>query len=100
MQQQQNNEHFDSAELERFGRALLDCPSSGLSKQLVDPVLHKLCDLIDLELHPEFLPIQMQQLQLMARPFPLRLPLNVRKMLSVAGFSLRDCIRLFVISSS
>ena len=54
MQQQQNNEHFNSAELERFGRALLDCPSSGLSKQLVDPVLHKLCDLIDLELHPEF----------------------------------------------
>jgi hypothetical protein len=54
VQQQQNNEHFNSAELERFGRALLDCPSSGLSKQLVDPVLHKLCDLIDLELHPEF----------------------------------------------
>lgn len=54
MQKQQNKEHFNSAELERFGRALLDCPSSGLSKQLVDPVLHQLCDLIDLELHPEF----------------------------------------------
>lgn len=54
MQKQQNKEHFNSADLERFGRALLDCPSSGLSKQLVDPVLHQLCDLIDLELHPEF----------------------------------------------
>lgn len=41
-----------TAELVSFAKAMLRADSAGIAKQLLDPVLHGLCQLTELELHP------------------------------------------------
>ncbi|PKM17763.1 MAG: hypothetical protein CVV11_16780 [Gammaproteobacteria bacterium HGW-Gammaproteobacteria-15] len=41
-----------TADLVSFAKAILQADSAGVAKQLLDPVLHGLCQLTELELHP------------------------------------------------
>ncbi|KUM53928.1 phytanoyl-CoA dioxygenase [Rheinheimera sp. EpRS3] len=47
-----NSKWLSRPELEIYARALLDCSSTGYAKQLIDPVLQRLCQQIGLDLHP------------------------------------------------